>query len=97
MNDRDDLGRPLGFAGGASLAGVVACMAATVGLILTNHPHRAVIVLVVGLLALAALRAVWPGRPWFASRHRWLDVALYAGLGVVVWLLSPWTATMGLT
>lgn len=97
MKDKDDLGSPLGLAGAASLVGVIACMSAVVVLILTNHPHRAVILLAGGLFVLAGLRALLPGRPWFASRYRWLDVAFYAGLGALIWLLSPWTATMGLT
>lgn len=96
MEDRDDLGRSLGLAGVVSLVGVVACAVAVVVLVLTDHPHRAVIVVSAALFSLAGLRAVLPGRPWYASRHRWLDVAFYAGLGALVWFFSPWTATMGL-
>lgn len=96
MTDKDEMRHPLGRAGAGSLVGVLACVGAVVVLTLMNHPHRAVIVLVLGLFAMALMRALWPGRPWFASRHRWLDVPFYAGLGALVWLLSPWTATMGL-
>lgn len=79
------------------MAGAVACLAGIVVLAVTNHPHRAVLVLVVGLFAVAALRAVWRpwDRPWFASRHRWTDVFFYGGVGALIWLLSPFTATMG--
>lgn len=75
----------------ATLAGLVAVAV----LALTNHPHRAVLLLGGGLVVFAVARALWPGRPWFASRWRWLDVAFYAGLGALVWFLSPFTATMG--
>jgi len=45
---------------------------------------------------MAVMRAVWPGRPWFASRRRWADVGLYVLLGAVIWYFSPYTATLGL-
>ena len=61
---------------------------------ISNHPHRATLGLVALLYFLAFLRAVWPGRPWFASRHRWMDVVLYVVLGSAIWFLSPFTAMM---
>jgi hypothetical protein len=48
------------------------------------------------LFLLSGARALWPGRPWFASRWRWLDVAFYAGVGALIWFFSPFTATMGI-
>ncbi len=77
-----------------SVVGVAASLIAMVMLAVLDHPHRSVILLVVILFALAAARIVWPGRPWFASRHRWFDVIFYGGFGAAVWLLSPFTATM---
>lgn len=74
----------------AAVAGVVAVFA----LALTNHPHRAVLVLAGGFAAFAVLRAVWPGQPWFAARYRWVDVGVYALIAVGLYVLSPWTATL---
>lgn len=81
----------------ATLVLVVLAFVAIVVLVLTDHPHRAVLVLVSTLYAAAAMRAVWLPyyRPWFASRHRWSDVAFYAVLASAIWYLSPFTATMG--
>ncbi len=79
-----------------SVTAVVAGILAVVALVLTNHPHRAVLLTAAILFALAAARAVWPGRPWFASRWRWLDVVFYAAIGAAIWYFSPFTATMGL-
>ena len=74
---------------------VLACVLITL-LALFNHPHKAVLVLVVTMFIMAVMRAVWPGRPWFASRRRWADVGLYVLLGAVIWYFSPYTATLGL-
>ncbi|MDO4258522.1 MAG: DUF3017 domain-containing protein [Actinomycetaceae bacterium] len=62
----------------------------------TNHPHRAVLILVGTLAIMGGLRALWPGRPWFASRNRIGDVAVYLTLALLIWWLSPWTAALGL-
>ncbi|WP_253953842.1 DUF3017 domain-containing protein [Schaalia sp. 19OD2882] len=64
-------------------------------LTLTNHPHRAVLLLSALLGVMGVLRAVWPSRPWFASRHRVGDVALYLSLAAGILVFSPWTAAMG--
>ena len=76
---------------------VLLVFVAIVVLVVTNHPHRAVLVLVATLYAAAVARAVWLPyyRPWFASRHRWSDVAFYVVIASLVWYLSPYTATMG--
>lgn len=81
----------------ATLVLVVLAFVAMVVLVATDHPHRAVLVLVATLYAAALLRAVWLPyyRPWFASRHRWSDVAVYVALASLLWYLSPYTATMG--
>ncbi len=63
-------------------------------LAITDHPHRAVILLGGGVIVLGIFRGLWPGSPWFASRHRFLDTIAYIVLGVVIFWLSPWTATI---
>jgi len=80
----------------ASVAVVLAGLAGSAVLALTDHPHRAVLLIAGLLFLLAGARALWPGRPWFASRWRWLDVAFYAGVGALIWFFSPFTATMGI-
>lgn len=62
-----------------------------------DHPHRAVLVLVGTLLAMAVARLIIPARPWFASRNRWLDAALMAAIGVALWYFAPYTATLSIT
>ena len=76
-----------------TIAGVVACVV----LAALDHPHRAVLCLVVVLGLMALLRLIVPGRPWFASRNRWLDAAVLAGIGAAIWYLSPFTATIGVS
>ncbi len=71
-------------------------LAAVAGFALTDHPHRAVLALAATLGAMALLRLLLPGRPWFASRNRWMDSALLAGLALALWYFSPFTATMGI-
>jgi hypothetical protein len=80
----------------ASVAVALAGLAGVVLLTLTDHPHRAVLLTAGLLFLLSGARALWPGRPWFASRWRWLDVAFYAGVGALIWFFSPFTATMGI-
>ncbi len=74
---------------------VLSCLVITI-LAILDHPHKAVLVLVVTMFVMGAMRAVWPGRPWFASRRRWVDVAVYVVLGALIWYFSPYTATLGL-
>lgn len=71
-------------------------VSAVIAFALTNHPHRAVFALVATLAAMAILRLFLPGRPWFASRNRWMDSALLVGVAAALWYFSPFTATMGL-
>lgn len=59
---------------------------------LTDHPFRSAITLGVGIALLGIARGAWPGRPWFSSRSRWLDVGAYFLLGVSVILLAPLVA-----
>ncbi len=79
-----------------SIVAVVLGLLLVVVFALTNHPHRAVLAVCALLFALAGMRAVWPGRPWFASRWRWMDVVFYAAIGAAIWFFSPFTATMGI-
>ncbi|MCD4556804.1 DUF3017 domain-containing protein [Schaalia sp. lx-100] len=64
-------------------------------LIVTNHPHRAVLLLAGFSLFYACVRAIFPGRPWFASRGRFFDCALWILVAVACWWFAPWTATVG--
>lgn len=59
-----------------------------------DHPYRAVVLLGGGITVLGFLRALWPGRPWFSSRNRWLDVTVYVVVGLAIIWLSPWTAAV---
>lgn len=60
----------------------------------TDHPHRAVLLIVAMCFAMAVQRALWPVRTWFASRNRWADVAVLVAAGALLWYFSPFTATM---
>lgn len=77
-----------------TLVAAGAGVAAVFALALTNHPHRAVLLLAGGFAAFALLRAVWPGQPWFAARYRWVDVGVYLLIAGGLYALSPWTATL---
>lgn len=75
---------------------VLVGVGATTIFALLNHPHRAVYALAGTLIVMAGARLVLPGRPWFASRNRWMDSALLAGVALALWYFSPFTATMGI-
>ena len=69
--EEESSGSTGGIATLASVAFVVLSCTAMAVLAVMNHPHKAVLVLVGTMFIMAAMRAVWPGRPWFASRRRW--------------------------
>ncbi len=85
---RARLGAWLGCALGVlGVLGVIALSA-------TDHRHRAVMVLVAVLAGMGALRLWTPGRPWFASRGRLVDVSVYVILAAIIWYLAPYVSTM---
>ena len=94
--EEESSGSTGGIATLASVAFVVLSCTTMAVLAVMNHPHKAVLVLVGTMFIMAAMRAVWPGRPWFASRRRWADVGLFVVLGALIWSFSPYTATLGL-
>ena len=53
---------------------------------------------VLGVIALAVTdhrhRAVMLGRPWFASRARLMDVAVYVILAAIIWWFAPYVSTL---
>ena len=51
-------------------------------------------VLVAMLAGMGALRLWTPGRPWFASRGRLVDVSVYVILAAIIWYLAPYVSTM---
>ena len=69
-----------------------AAMVLSIFLALTSHPYRSAMAVGVGVLVLGILRAVWPGRPWFASRRRGLDATVCIAAGVAILIFAPWTA-----
>ncbi|WP_115728709.1 DUF3017 domain-containing protein [Actinomyces culturomici] len=80
----------------ATVVLAVGGVAATALLAALDHPHRAVLVLAATLVLVAGARLAIPGRPWFSSRSKWMDVVVLAGLGLLLWYFSPFTATMGI-
>ena len=80
--------------------GLATAVLAVVGLLsvfllaLFDHPYRAVVLLGAGMLLAGVLRGVWPGRPWFSARNRWLDVTAYLVVGALLLYLAPWTAAI---
>ncbi len=60
--------------------------------LLTDHPYRAVILLAAVCILLGLARVLGPPQPWFASRHRWLDVVAYVSVGSALIFLAPWVA-----
>ena len=70
-NARARVGAWLGAA--LSALGVLGVIALAV----SDHRHRAVLLMVAVLVGMGALRLWTPGRPWFASRARLMDVAVY--------------------
>lgn len=71
----------------AIFSGLVVLFSALMALL--DRPFRAVLVLGIGVAALGILRAAWPGRPWYASRSKWLDVFAFVLAGLVIVLLAP--------
>lgn len=65
-----------------------------VALAVTDHRHRAVMLLVAVLVGMALVRLWTPGRPWFASRGRVADTIVYVILAAIIWYLAPYVATM---
>ncbi|WP_040313520.1 DUF3017 domain-containing protein [Schaalia cardiffensis] len=80
----------------ATLAMVIVGVCGAVLLAALNHPHRAVLLLVATLEGLAVARLVIPGRPWFSSRSKWMDVTFFGGVGLLIWYFAPYTATVGI-
>ncbi|EFU60367.1 hypothetical protein [Actinomyces sp. oral taxon 180] len=85
---RARLGAWLGCA--LSVLGVLGVIALSA----TDHRYRAVMVLVAVLAGMGALRLWTPGRPWFASRGRLVDVSVYVILAAIIWYLAPYVSTM---
>ena len=80
-----------GWLGGAlSVGGVLGVIALAV----TDHRHRAVMLVVAVLVGMATLRLWTPGRPWFASRARLMDVAVYVILAAIIWWFAPYVSTL---
>ena len=46
------------------------------------------------LVGMGALRLWTSGRPWFASRARLMDVAVYVILAAIIWWFSPYVSTL---
>ena len=80
----------------STIAIVIAGVGGTALLAALGHPHRAVLLLAGTLGAMALARLLIPGRPWFSSRSKWMDVLVLSGLALLIWYFSPYTATMGL-
>ena len=80
-----------GWLGGALSAGGVL---GVIALAVTDHRHRAVMLMVAVLVGMAALRLWTPGRPWFASRARLMDVAVYVILAAIIWWFAPYVSTL---
>lgn len=74
--------------------GVIVGVLAVIWLAATDHPHRAVLLLGSGSILLGVMRGLWPGKPWFASRHRLWDCLAFVCIGIAILWLSPWTATI---
>ena len=85
---RARLGAFLGAALSASaVLGVIA-------LAVTDHRHRAVMLMVAVLVGMGIVRLWTPGRPWFASRGRLADAIVYVILAAIIWYLAPFVSTM---
>lgn len=74
--------------------GVIVGVLAVIWLAATDHPHRAVLLLGLGSILLGVMRGLWPGKPWFTSRHRLWDCLAFVCIGIAILWLSPWTATI---
>ena len=64
-----------------------------IALAVSDHRHRAVMLMVAVLVGMGALRLWTPGRPWFASRARLMDVAVYVILAAIIWWFAPYVST----
>lgn len=79
------------FLGAALSAGGVL---GVIALAVTDHRHRAVMLLVAVLVGMGIVRLWTPGRPWFASRGRLADAIVYVILAAIIWYLAPFVSTM---
>jgi len=59
-----------------------------------DRRDRAVLLMVAVLVGMGALRLWTPGRPWFASRARLMDVAVYVILAAIIWWFAPYVSTL---
>ena len=75
-------------------AGAILGVLVVAALAFFSRPHAAVLVLGLGMVVMGVLRGLWPGRPWFSSRNRWLDALVYTLVGVAILILAPWTASL---
>ncbi len=97
MDTREVLDRFAALARRFSVLFVVLGVSGVALLALLDHPHRAVLLLVGLLTGMGLMRTFFPGRPWFSSRNRIADAAVFFGLAALIWWFSPWTATVGVS
>jgi hypothetical protein len=81
---------------GAFLGAVLSASAVlgVIALAVTDHRHRAVMLMVAVLVGMGIVRLWTPGRPWFASRGRLADAIVYVILAAIIWYLAPFVSTM---
>lgn len=66
-----------------------------IALAVSDHRHRAVMLMVAVLVGMGALRVCGtPGRPWLASRARLMDAAVYVILAAIIWWFAPYVSTL---
>ena len=71
--------------------GSVAC---AVLLVILDDAYSACMALGIASCTLGVARVLWPGRPWYASRNRFIDFLFYGVFGVLVIILAPWVHSL---
>lgn len=69
-----------------ALGAVTGCLV----LIVLGRGYAGCLTVGISACVLGAMRGMWPGRPWFASRSRATDVIAYVLIGGALILFAPW-------
>ncbi len=75
---------------GVSIAFLCGGLAVAFILALLGYVAYAVWVIAALLAVFAFLRALLPGRPWFSSRNKIVDVCVLGGLAIAIAYFSQW-------
>ena len=72
----------------------IASVAGAILMLVLNNAYAACMSLGIASCTLGVSPVLWPGRPWYASRNRFIDFLFYGAFGVSLILLAPWVHSL---